>query len=262
MGQHLYILTGASKGMGRAMAVQLLQQPGNTVIAIARSPLALDTAPAPGAQLLEWSHDLAHAQPLAQRLQQWLLAQAVNAVEGDDMAASFASVSLINNAATIPPVAPLSATDPHALVQALRIGLEAPMLLTSAFLQGVAAWRCPKKVLNISSGLGRRPMASQATYCAVKAGLDNFSQSLALEEALKPHGAKVCSLAPGVIDTAMQLQLRSTAPENFPDVGRFVGLHSQGLLTSAEDAAAQVLAWLGRENFGRPVLADVRSAIG
>ena len=101
-------------------------------------------------------------------------------------------------------------------------------------------------------------MASQAPYCAAKAGLDNFSQALALEEALKPHGARVCSLAPGVIDTAMQAQLRSADADNFPDAHRFGHLHSNGLLTSAEDAATQVLAWLARPDFGTPVLADVR----
>ena len=51
---------------------------------------------------------------------------------------------------------------PHAL----RVGLEAPMLLTAAFLKATLSLNIPRKVLNISSGLGRRPMASQAVYCA------------------------------------------------------------------------------------------------
>lgn len=249
MSKHLYIVTGASKGMGRAMAEQLLQQSGNHLLLMARSPIELQAQE--GTQLEQWSCDLTQAEQVAERLQQWL-----QALRPED----FASATLINNAAQIPPIAPLSDTNPAALVQALRVGLEAPMLLTQAFLQALAAWTCSKKVLNISSGLGRRPMASQATYCAVKAGLDNFSQSLALEEMHKPHGARVCSLAPGVVDTAMQEQLRTAAAELFPDAGRFVNLHRQGLLTSPQDAAAQVLAWLARENFGQAVLADVRDA--
>jgi benzil reductase ((S)-benzoin forming) len=39
------------------------------------------------------------------------------------------------------------------------VDLEAPMMLTSAFLRATGKWRLPRKVLNISSGLGRRPMA-------------------------------------------------------------------------------------------------------
>ena len=83
------------------------------------------------------------------------------------------------------------------------------MLMTGAFLHATEHWSVPRKVLNISSGLGRRAMASQTAYCAAKAGMDHFTRCLALEEAIKPAGAKVCSLAPGVIDTDMQVQLRS-----------------------------------------------------
>lgn len=103
-------------------------------------------------------------------------------------------------------------------------------------------------------------MASQATYCAAKAGMDHFSRCVALEEALKPFGARICSLAPGVIDTDMQRQLRSTAPSVFPDVQRFQDLALEGQLSSANAAAAQVLAWLDRADFGQTVIADVRQS--
>ena len=116
----------------------------------------------------------------------------------------------------------------------------------------------PRKVLNISSGLGRRAMASQAGYCAAKAGMDHFIRCLALEEALKPDGARVCSLAPGVIDTDMQVRLRGAASTAFPDVGNFIGLKDKGLLSSPDGAAAQVLGYLGRADFGANPVADVR----
>ena len=121
------------------------------------------------------------------------------------IAATCASVTLINNAGLLPRIAPLSAIPAAELANALRVDLEAPMLLTSAFLRATQSWRVPRKVLNISSGLGRRPMASQAAYCAAKAGMDLFTRCVALEEAAHANGAKVCSLAPGVIDTDMQV---------------------------------------------------------
>ncbi|MEO6016328.1 MAG: SDR family NAD(P)-dependent oxidoreductase, partial [Polaromonas sp.] len=113
-------------------------------------------------------------------------------------------------------------------------------------------------VLNISSGLGRRAMASQAAYCAAKAGMDHFTCCVALEEALKANGAKVCSLAPGVIDTDMQVQLRSADQADFPDLGSFAGLKREGKLTSPEEAARRVLAYLDRADFGEQAVADVR----
>lgn len=255
---HLTFLTGGSRGMGLAMARQLLQ-PGHLLVSIARhtQPTLSATASAQGAELEQWQQDLSHSTAAAQRLADWLAAQDP---------ARFASATLINNAGVIPPIAPLSASAAPELAQALRVGLEAPMLLTGAFLGATEHWRhadgtpLVRKVLNISSGLGRRAMASQAPYCAAKAGMDHFTRCVALEEALKPHGARVCALAPGVIDTDMQLQLRSTDPTQFPDVANFAQLKTAGELTSPQAAAERVLAWLERSDFGDVPVADVRNA--
>jgi NAD(P)-dependent dehydrogenase (short-subunit alcohol dehydrogenase family) len=251
MPQHLFILTGASRGMGLAMAEQLLQQ-GHALLCISRHAhpdLALAAHPS-GAPLTQWTHDLADGVGASDRLRAWLAHQ---------NPADFASASLINNAGVIPPIAPLSQSSPAALAQALRVGLEAPMALSSAFLGATQDWPLPRKVLNISSGLGRFPMASQAGYCAAKAGMDHFTRCMALDEALQPNGAKVCSLAPGVIDTDMQVQLRGAAGEAFPDQSKFLQLKAQGQLSSPQQAAEQVLRFLARADFGQNPVADVRA---
>ena len=248
--QHLTILTGASRGMGLALAEQLLA-PNATLLCISRhaNPALADHAAQCGATLEQWTQDLADGVGAAQRLQVWL--------QGLD-ATQFASVTLINNAGVIPTVAPLDQSAPAELAHALRVGLEAPMVLCSAFLSATRTWQVPRKVLNISSGLGRRAMASQSAYCAAKAGMDHFTRCMALDEALRPNGARVCSLAPGVIDTDMQVQLRTAQANQFPDRASFEGLHAHGQLTSPLDAARQVLAYLARPDFGDKPVADVR----
>ncbi len=250
MNTSLYILTGASRGMGLAMAEQLLQK-GNALLCLSRhaNPALSALAAQSGAQLTQWTQDLADGQAASERLTTWLHSQ---------NPADFASVSLINNAGVIPPILPIGQSRPADLAQALRVGLEAPMQLCAAFLGATAAWTLPRKVLNISSGLGRYAMASQAGYCAAKAGMDHFTRCMALDEALQPNGAKVCSLAPGVIDTDMQVQMRGAAGEAFPDKAKFLQLKAQGQLSSPAQAAAQVLAFLARPDFGREVVADVR----
>ncbi|MFI5444899.1 SDR family NAD(P)-dependent oxidoreductase [Polaromonas sp. UC242_47] len=250
MTQHLFILTGASRGMGLAMARKLLI-PGNTLLCISRKTndtLAAQAQMA-GTTLLQWPEDLANSVNLSARLEQWLREQA---------SAGFASAVLINNAGVVPRISPLSDADADDLRQALSVGLEAPMQLSAAFLRATESWSAKRKVLNISSGLGRKPMASQTVYCAAKAGMDHFTRCLALEEALKPNGAAVCSLAPGIIDTDMQVQLRSADTAVFPDQGNFLQLKNKGLLSSPEDAASQVLAYLARPDFGSQPVADVR----
>ena len=251
--QHLTILTGASRGMGLAMAEQLLQS-DCTLLCISRhaNPALATLAEAKGATLIQWTEDLAQGAAVSRKLEAWLLAQAAAGFNG------FASATLINNAGVIPRIAPLSQSDADDLAQALRVGLEAPMQLSAAFLRATDSWPGIRKVLNISSGLGRRAMASQAAYCAAKAGMDHFTRCLALDEALKPNGAKVCALAPGVIDTDMQVQLRSADDALFPDRKGFAGLHQGGQLSSPADAAKSVLAVLARADFGQHPVADVR----
>lgn len=247
---HLTILTGASRGMGLAMARQLLDA-GHDLLCISRrtsEELAQQAARA-GRHCEQWPQDLARAETAAARLETWL--------EGKD-SGRFASATLINNAGLIPRIAPLEEIPAEQLAEAMRVDLEAPMLLAAAFLQATAGWKAPRRILNISSGLGRRAMASQAAYCAAKAGMDHFSRCIALEQARQDNGARICSLAPGVIDTDMQVQLRGADPDLFPDMGNFVGLKDKGMLTSPEEAARRVLAFLERPDFGADPVADVR----
>jgi len=88
--------------------------------------------------------------------------------------------------------------------------------------------------------------------------MDHFTRCVALEEALKPNGATVCALAPGVIDTDMQTQLRGADASSFPDQHNFISLKDKGQLTSPDEAAARILAFLARPDFGINPVADVR----
>lgn len=245
---HLTIVTGASRGLGLALTEQLLGN-GHRVLALARRTVDLPVPPA--AELICWTVDLAAAAPVAQRLADWLSTQDPRALQ---------SATLINNAGVMPRPAPLAQVPGEEIANALRVGLEAPALLTAAFLRATAAWRLPLKVLLVSSGLGRRAMASSATYCAAKAGLDHLARALALEEAARPHGAAVVSIAPGVIDTDMQLQLRGADPALFPEQSRFAELKSAGQLDTPATAATKLLRYLARPDFGSQPVADVRDA--
>lgn len=101
-------------------------------------------------------------------------------------------------------------------------------------------------------------MAGSAGYCAARAGLDHFTRAGALDEARRANGARLVALAPGAIDTHMQLQLLSAEPEGFPDRDNFVAMKDGGQLASANNAAACVLARLQPADFGNPPVADIR----
>ena len=233
---HLYIVTGSSRGLGAAL-VQQLTQADNTVIGIARKVNA-------ALQAEQWALDLANPLPAAERLQAWLHANR-----------RWDSATLVNNAALLSEPGPLAASDLDDLSAALRVGLEAPTLLSRVFLAETAGVP-QRRILNISSGLGRRAMAGSAAYCALKAGLDHLSRALALEE----PDVGVVSLAPGVIDTDMQVQLRGADPTRFPEQTRFQGLKDGGQLQTAADTAAAIVRFLMRPDFGKTVVSDIRDA--
>ena len=259
MNQNLYIITGASRGMGLAMAERLLK-PENFLLCISRhvNEGLAESARAKKVSLEQWPLNLDHTIEAAAMLSQWLASRQPGA---------FQSATLINNAAVLPRIVPLSAANATELAQAMRVGLEAPLQLCAAFLKGTENWQTAttqpmlRKVLNISSGNGRRAMASQSIYSATKAGMDHFTRCLALEEALKPNGAKVCSLAPGVIDTDMQTHLRESDPATFPEHSRFLDFKAQGQLSTPADAASRLLAYLSHPNFGSNPVADIRDAL-
>ncbi|WP_140631525.1 SDR family NAD(P)-dependent oxidoreductase [Methylibium rhizosphaerae] len=252
MNRQLYIVTGASRGMGQAIASQLISARHMLLCLSRRTSDALaQAAQAAQAACEQWEQDLAQPLEAAARLEAWLQAQPANA---------FSGASLINNAGVVPPPGALAEANAGDLSNALRVGLEAPLLLTSAFLRATSSWAGPRRVLNISSGLGRRAMAGSAAYCAAKAGMDHYSRAAALEEAQRPNGARIVSLAPGVIDTDMQVLLRSADATRFPERERFVQLQAQGQLSSPAQAAAKVLAYLARADFGSNPVADVREA--
>lgn len=233
---HLSIVTGSSRGLGAALAAQLHAR-GHVVIGLARRVHPL-------LPIDQWPLDLADPLPAAERLQSWL-----------QQHPHWDSATLINNAALLSRPGPLADTPLAELSAALRVGLEAPTLLSRVFLAGTA--RVPvRRVLNISSGLGRRAMAGSAAYCAVKAGLDHLSRALALEA----PDVGIISLAPGVIDTDMQAQLRGADPAAFAEQSRFQGLKDGGQLQTADATALAILRFLDRPDFGKTVISDIRDA--
>ena len=246
----LVILTGASRGLGQAVAAQYLAQ-GAHVLGLARHHAgalkACDT-------LEQWPVDLSDPLPVAAHLGAWLAELESRAGRPPRQ------VRLIHNAAMISEPGDIAGSDPAALAQSLRIGLEAPVALTAAFLRATSQWAgADRRILFVSSGLGRYPMAGSATYCAQKAGLDHFARALALEEAAHPHGARVASVAPGIVDTDMQKQLRAADPARFAAQGKFAEFHATGALDSPAAAAGKVIALLEREDYGANAVTDVRT---
>ena len=249
----LVLLTGASRGLGHAIAAQYLAEDA-FVLGLSRS-MSTTLHAAAGGGLEQWPVDLADPLPVGKRLAAWLAE-----FEQREGGQPPRRLRVIHNAALLSDPGNVAEADAGSLAQSLRIGLEAPVALTAAILHATAHWAASdRRVLFVSSGLGRYAMAGSAAYCAQKAGLDHFARALALEEERRPNGARVAAVAPGIVDTDMQKQLRGADPQRFPDRAKFDEFHRNGSLSSPTDAAARLIALLERDDYGTLPVTDTRS---
>jgi benzil reductase ((S)-benzoin forming) len=249
MSDTIAILTGASRGIGAAMA-RGLAKPGTRLITLARreDPELAAYARSQDAQLEQLSVDLSDlnaVETAAQRICASLPRDASRYL-------------LINNAGTVHPIAGTDAlVDGVAITAAFNLNVSAVMLLTARFLAAVEDLKADRRVLNISSGAGRNPNAGWGVYCATKAALDMYSRVVKAEQGA--DGARIVALAPGIVDTDMQVAIRSSDPESFPALAKFQEFHATGKLSSPANVASRILAYLDREDFGTTEIDDIRN---
>lgn len=249
---HIYIITGTSRGIGEAIAGALLD-PNHHLLCLSRNsnPSLVEAARQKASPLTEYSLDLSHTAGIVPWTQETL-----KNYKPEDLD----SITLIQNAAALKPVQLVGQNiQEGALSHGVQVNLLAPMLMTEAFVAVTQDWTIPKKILNISSGAARRPVAAWSMYCSTKAALDMHSRCLATEQELQDHPIKVVSLAPGTVDTAMQDHLREQSKEVFPGVQRFLDLKKNDQLWSAEFVAGEIVKFLTDPGFGNETLMDIRN---
>jgi benzil reductase ((S)-benzoin forming) len=223
---NLYIITGTTQGLGQALAHAVALDRNNRLIALARAP----AGPIPGGERIQV--DLADTAALE---------RAFDGIEPRIRAERYEKAVLINNAGVVSPVGPLENVDAAALERNLTVNLVAPMLLMRRFIAATEGVASRVRIINISSGAGRRPVPGWSAYCAAKAGLDMATRVVALEAQGRGRAIEAVSLAPGVIDTGMQDSVRAASQEDFPDVERFRAMKAQGALRPADEVAADIL---------------------
>lgn len=246
------IITGHSRGVGAALAENLLQR-GFSVLGLARTPnpeLARhqNKSSSTAGKFSQVTIDLADTPQLIS----WL--------EGNTLSRFLAPAShtyLINNAGMLQPVGPLGSQDKMALVRSIAVNVTAPMLLANALVAASPA-EIEKRLLHISSGVGRRPCAGWSVYAATKAALDHHVRSAALDAVDK---LRVASIAPGVVDTDMQTEIRASDPQKFPPLAQFHALKRDGLLSSPADCAEKLVRYLLSAEFTSGAVVDIREMV-
>lgn len=212
-----YIITGISRGIGKALAEHFLSK-NQSVIGIGRT----NSIQNPNFHFIEL--DLLDSSAI-ENLQ-------FPIIQSEE-------IILINNAGIIGNIERISSMKEDCIDEIMQVNVIAPIKLTrkiSEFFGNSKQFT----LVNISSGAGKRPIPSWAGYCASKAAIDLFSQTFLLEELELGKTTKVYSVAPGVIDTDMQVQIRATKESSFSSLENFQNLKSEQKLETPERIALKL----------------------
>jgi NAD(P)-dependent dehydrogenase (short-subunit alcohol dehydrogenase family) len=146
---------------------------------------------------------------------------------------------LVHNAAIVDPLKPVSEFSLQEWRQHVAVNLEGPLFLTQLLLPKL---KQGSRILNISSGLAHRAIASTGAYSISKAGLHMLFK--VWNEELVDKGILAGSVQPGVVDTGMQVTLRSD--DSFENQAQFQSLKDEQQLLSPELVASKI-SWMLRE---------------
>ncbi|MCK5781622.1 MAG: SDR family NAD(P)-dependent oxidoreductase [Flavobacteriales bacterium] len=232
-------ITGASRGLGKALAELLLQEDDIRVVGLSRQ------------QTIE-HHNYRHIV---------LDLSDIEVVERFRFPVEeYDKYILINNAGVIEPIGHVGHDFSTNILANFNVNLVSPSLLMNMFMRQFSTRSKEMQIINVSSGAGKYPIDGWSSYNASKAGIDMFS--LVLNEELKKDNVehiKVFSIAPGVVDTDMQGVIRSSDETKFSNIDKFKDLYNDGQLSCPESVAKLFKKVIDKPNDFPDVILDVRN---
>jgi len=192
----LALVTGASKGLGREMALGLARA-GHKVIAVARSKSALESLAKENPNFIfPFECDVSDLKSVT------AMAEQVNKEHGEVQI-------LVNAAGVFGPIDLIHKTDPEQWAKTILIDTLAPYFTTRAFLPGMLAKRWGR-VINVSSAAALHPPgALNSAYGTSKVALNQFTRHLAAE--ISGSGVTANVIHPGDVKTEMWADIKSKA---------------------------------------------------
>lgn len=216
-----YFITGTSRGIGEALARELLQDRNNYVLGFARNQ-SIEEA--------NYSHkhiDLSN----------------IESVTNFDFpnVPNAESICLINNAGTLGEIKYFGNLNDENLANTMITNFVAPIVLINKFMRKYKSIDIDKTIINIGSGASKTPYDGWGAYCASKSGLEMISNVISNEQEKVNSGFKIYSIAPGVVDTKMQENIRETNLDDFSNVAKFLNMKSDNALYQPQAVAKKLI---------------------
>lgn len=225
MADRCAVVTGVSKGLGEAIAANLISR-NFDVVGIGRSAAPRLTSDA----FRLAAADFADLAALPARMDQLF----------DELATRrLASIVVINNAAVAGPAGTIGQLDADEIAASLAVNLAAPLIVANAFVRAFRLVGADRRLINVSSGAAVSAIPGGGVYCVAKAGLEMLATAIAAEQ--PASGLRAVTIRPGIIDTPMQVFMRSQPAERLPSLGMFQAFHQNRQLVPPDVVAAKIV---------------------
>jgi 3-oxoacyl-[acyl-carrier protein] reductase len=227
------IITGASQGLGRAIAEHFVRAGASVLLTARGEELLRDVrgelarlAVRPGQRVLCARGDVSSADDCAA-----LVRQAEASLPGLTI--------LVNNAGVHGPLGPIEEVDWEAWVGAVHVNLFGTVLMCRAIIPLLRA-RGYGKIINLSGGGATSPLPRMSAYAASKAAVVRLTETFA--EELRDAGVDVNAIAPGMLDTRLLQEVLEAGPERVgqPYYERCRAQRQAGCVPPAKGAALAV----------------------
>jgi len=151
----------------------------------------------------------------------------------------------IHAAGTLTPIGFAGEVDTDAYASNVVLNSASGQVLGHLFLDAVHDRDGVFDVVMISSGAASSAYPGWSSYGAGKAALNHWVRNVGAEQRER-GGVRVSAIAPGVVATGMQSQIRETSERDFPNVERFHDLLEEGKLAEPADAASKIWSAIER----------------
>lgn len=248
-----FIITGASRGIGKALAEAAIGIKNSYLYLTARKQKQIEDNPSLQAKNV-FSFFADHGDQRVQegklKIENYYEPLFQNLDKNLQRDRSH-ELYLVNNAGILEPLSFSGKQSSLEISRHIAVNLIAPMQLSNLILARYLDHNevAEIRILNISSGAASSIYAGWSCYGASKAGLNQFTRNVALELTSSGKNASIAALAPGVIESNMQQLIRSSKEEDFPQKEKFIDLYQENKLRPAKQTAEIIINWLGGENF-------------
>lgn len=220
---NVLIITGGSKGIGKAIAEKYAKE-NYKVFSLSRSITDLSN-------ITQVAVDLTNIKEAENSF--IMLLDEIKKLE-------IGSITLINNAGRLGTISNLENIPSVDISLSIQLNTTIPLVLSSLFIKELSQLNCKKQIINISSGAATSAYSGWSVYCSSKAAVDMITASIAKEQLSIKNGVMAFGIRPGVVDTNMQTQIRSTNVSDFENVQRFIDLKENNELYTPEFVAKKL----------------------